>query len=256
MSDITIISQTPQADIDIQRDAEQVICDFYNAICLQFTPGKTCCDIKKRIDKIAEVWKQKKHYIAGRQPESFFLNYALGNRYIEVVNKFAGTNIKYRNTTFMDFDMKIFAKMVSIQTAFHLAKFGTVILYEIQLAAILILIKYVKVFDNAEDSLDDKVWCISYPELRCVLDKIQNLNEFDKDFYSYVVKKKDKKPKVLRRLKPETADDYLRFYKDGWNVDQWVEELKYQWCQSRASVFNYFKKFNIKPKEITKNLQI
>lgn len=56
----------------------------------------------------------------------------------------------------------------------------------------------------------------------------------------------------IKILKPICADDYLSLYKDGWNVEEWVEELKYQWGQSKSTIYNNFKKFGIKPKEVLK----
>lgn len=254
----SIISQTPAMDVNLEMAADRVITYFWEALCddTRKTPGKICYEVKDAIDKIAKIWRKDKQYIIGRQPESFLLNYASGNRYLEVVNIYAGTDIKYKNTELIDFDKKTFAKMVSIQTAFHLAKFGTVILYEIQLAALLILLKYFRVFGNAVDSFDDKVWSVSYEDVKSVFELIPYINEYDKaNFDKYVIKKKEKKiDKSMRKAKPEVPDDYLKFYQDGMNVDQWIEELKYQWGQSRSTIFCFFKKFNIRPKEITKKI--
>ena len=255
MNDITIISKPPAMDVNIENAAVQIINEFFEALYLQKTPGKTCYDIKKRIDEIAEEWRKRKQYNTGRQPESFMLHYAIGNRYLEVVNRFAKTEIKYKNNTLMDFDKKTVAVMISIQAAFHYAKFGSIVFYEMELAAILILFKYVKLFEDAYGSMDDKVWCVTYEDIKELFELIPYINQYDKNFYNYVIKKREiKKPKTLKRAKPECADDYLKFYQNGWNVDQWIEELHKQWGQSRMTIFRYFQKFGIEPKKITKNL--
>lgn len=53
--------------------------------------------------------------------------------------------------------------------------------------------------------------------------------------------------------KPVCAEDYIKLYKDGWNVKEWVDEIMYQWAQSRRTVYNNFKKFGIDPKKVLKH---
>lgn len=258
-----IISKPFDWEISVANEAEKITEDFIRGISNPgLSPGNVCIQTKKRIEKLAALWMQFKKQRIGRPAKSFFIDSIKKKvRFYFVVKKFTNIDFTYDRfvkkfkTLRVDYDYKLFGHMVSIQSAFHYAKFGKVELYEIKMAALIILLNRFSLFYSIDGS-DEQKWLITSDDIIKVLMNITFIVRNDPDFYKYVKFRPLMETELengLKKSSPSCAEDLLKHLKPGMNVNEWVEVLCEQWAISRRTVYRYFKKYSIDPKKLTKS---
>jgi hypothetical protein len=256
MDAISIISKPFTYEEDFHKEALQIRDSFLSAI--DSGSPQSLYDIKKRIIKLSALWSRKKEVRIGYKAKSFYVDRAYGSRFLFTVNHFFHTKLLYKRNdndeTKTEFSVRQFANMVSVQAAYHLAKFGEMREYELMMASIIILMKYFVLFRERQDGYAGNEWCISSDDIRKVLTNFSLIIRNDKDFFRYV-----KRPIAIPGTpssekidikKPECADDYLRFYRKGMSVNDWVDVLMKEWNEKRRTVYYHFSKFGIEPKKV------
>ena len=260
-----IISRPLAHEEYFANEALRIINTLYLAIEYDFG-SHIIKDIKSDIEKIASEWSKTKEVKYGYQPKSFYIDRAYGFRFLLRMNDFYDTKFRYNTMgyskkgyiTTTDFTVDLFSKMVSVQAAFHLGKFGEIKLHELTLASIEILFKYFVLMKERDDGFDDYRWCFTADDIRKVINNIGMIIRNDANFFKYVkmplelpgeIKKEDNR-------RPRCAEDYLRFYQEGMNVNEWKSVLMKEWDQSEKTVRNYFKRFRIEPTKITKPMSL
>lgn len=256
------VSPPIPADKDFQKKSDEIVMWFSNSIRQRFSPVLTRKTLLEKIDDFSNIWSKSLDSYNGHRPKSVYIDRYKNVRYLSVVNKVMHKHFWYRDSERLKFDRRDWMKMISVQAAFHYSKFGTIKMHELKLAALFILVNRFNTFEYAYGSLSDFVWNIDVMDVLEVLDGIYNYD--DSDFTDYVrtyinIDQNDLLPKETKERcmeikiqKPVCADDLLKYYEDGMSVEDFVERLQDLWRLSRRSVFNYFKRFGINTKSMTK----
>lgn len=256
---------------DFRRKSDDIVAQFTNAIRYNMSP---CGSVKRFYESESDLWnliRDDKKPVRGRSTNSLLVTSVKVNedtvRLSTLINKYLKKNLyrldkdNKKRFTPLEFFKKDFLKIIIMEAALMVAKYGYVSRYELRIAAVDILCTYFRIFDYAEGTLSDFQWIINSADVQEVIDGVDSFDE--PDFSKYIVSelnvhadeaiylpKNTDKPKIS---KPENADDYLQFFQDGMTVDDFVSVLREKWHQSQKTVYNYFKKFGINPKTMTKS---
>ena len=259
MDNSKYISSPNLSEENFVQEALRITRDLYKGIERGYS-SYAKADAEKSIKRLSEKWSKTKEVKYGYKPNSFYIDHVYNSRFLYTLNHFHGTDFRYprKGVPFLraEFRVDLFAKMISVQAAYHLAKFGEIKFYELMLASVIILFRFFNIMKEREDGIEGYIWCISSEDIQNTIRALSRIIDNDPKFGSYVRKSlplPGEQPKeTISKKKPVCGHDYMMLYEDGMKVKDWVSVIMKQWGQSRRTVYNNFDKFGIDPKEVAK----
>ena len=261
-----------KSESNLAKKSDEVLTFFLTKLRTSASPVSTRDDLVVMLKDFDRLWYNtiNRNIIRGRKPNSVFIDCVPPNRqrFRYIVNRYIKTRFDYRNLksvskSFIKFDKKKFIKMICIQAAFHVAKFGSVRLYELQIAALHILVKFFRIFDLHKESLDTYVWCIESEDVQEVFKNIYVIE--DENLEKYILTDLEIKNEEIKcnevpvviddtgLAKPKCADDLLQFYEEGMTTMEFYKANMFQWSRSFSQIRKDCKRFGIDAKSMTKS---
>lgn len=263
---------TIPAESNLAKKSDEILSFFLRNLRTSISPISTRKDLSDMLMDFDRLWSStiNRKFVRGHKPKSVFIDCVPPHRqrYRFIVNKYLKTKFDYHQQkdeteSFIKFDRRDFIKMICIQAAFHVAKFGSVRLYELQLAALHILLRFFRIFEQHDESLLMYVWCIELEDVQEVFKNLYILE--DENLEKYILTDLEIKNEEIKcnevpvviddtgLAKPKCADDLLQFYEEGMTTMEFYKANMFQWSRSFSQIRKDCKRFGIDAKSMTKS---